>query len=178
MNYFTLILLQAAPGGDIGSIVSSLLPFILIVSVVLLVIKLRKKNSKKVFPQNVKKNKNYDSWVSEQVIPTYNNDISKPQNPIETLTPNPIIQINKEIISGITSKEFIEEMNKYKKLFEKNMLSFTEYSEMKASLINEIETKGVSGSKTDFLLDLSEIKNDILTSEEINRIKNLLGMTK
>ncbi len=47
MNYFTLILLQAAPGGDIGSIVSSLLPFILIVSVVLLVIKFRKKNSKK-----------------------------------------------------------------------------------------------------------------------------------
>ncbi len=69
-------------------------------------------------------------------------------------------------------------MNKYKKLFEKNMLSFTEYSEMKASLINEIEIKGVSGSKTDFLLDLSEIKIDILTSEDIYRIKSLLGMTK
>lgn len=77
--------------------------------------------------------------------------------------------------NSISVSIFKEQMIKYKKLYEDEMLSFTEFTQMKANYFKELEKYGIKESKSDFLLELSPlISNSTINDEDLKTIKEIV----
>jgi len=75
----------------------------------------------------------------------------------------------------VNSSDFIEHIKKLKKLYDSEVLTFTEYSEKKGQLINELKELRLLEKKEDFLLNISGLSNsNIISTEELNAIKNII----
>jgi len=78
--------------------------------------------------------------------------------------------------SFINSSDFYNILIKQKKLYDLNILSFTEFTAFKKDYINSIQGDKLTESKEDFLLGISSLVNDgILSSEELSEIKTIIS---
>lgn len=122
---------------------------------------------KTISKPSISNTNNYNN-INDNRIPTASSTVNKELKPLEVIN-------NNAQISSISVIFFIEQMIKFKKLYDNEMLSFTEYTQMKAGLFEELEKYGVKESKSDFLLELSPlVSNNMINDEDLQKIKNIL----
>jgi len=100
------------------------------------------------------------SVVSEKVN-TFQKQIDKPaEHPLETQ--------NNDI------RYIVIKILKWKELYDNQIISYSEFSDNKATLIDGLISKGINQTKEDFLLGLMPlIKDNIITDEELKKIKDI-----
>jgi len=75
----------------------------------------------------------------------------------------------------INSKEFIIYLEKIKKLYDTDILTFTEFTENKEKFINELREKKLTERKEDFMLNISGLyKSNVINDEELVLIKEIV----
>ena len=113
-------------------------------------------------PSNIK---NYDNWTPSK------NDSSSSQNK-DNWIPHSTDKNNINNSNAIIVKDFIEQLNKFKKLYDNNMLSFTEYESIKKQSINQLDSRNISEKSEDFLLELIPlIKSNVISEDDLEQIK-------
>ena len=113
-------------------------------------------------PSNIK---NYDNWTPSK------NDSSSSQNN-DNWIPHSTDKNNINNSNAIIVKDFIEQLNKFKKLYDNNMLSFTEYESIKKQSINQLDSRNISEKSEDFLLELIPlIKSNVISEDDLEQIK-------
>ncbi|MFZ4590667.1 MAG: hypothetical protein ACOYN6_06695 [Ignavibacteria bacterium] len=75
----------------------------------------------------------------------------------------------------MTSKEFADKINKYKKLMDENILNEEEYNGMVKKIIAVLSRVKISEVKEDFLFGLIPIiKNKSVSDDQFSEIKNIV----
>jgi len=78
-------------------------------------------------------------------------------------------------MKNISSKEFIAKFEKLKKLYDTSILTFTEFTEQKELVINELKNYIVEESKADFLINISVLfQQNYINDEELDKIKKII----
>jgi phosphate/sulfate permease len=75
-------------------------------------------------------------------------------------------------ISGV---DFLNSMNKFNNLFQKNVLTQNEFEKQKLKLINNLHKQNIDGTPEDFLDNiLPLLEKKILSSDEMKKIKKIV----
>jgi len=75
----------------------------------------------------------------------------------------------------LNSKEFIKYLEKIKKLYESDILTFAEFTRKKGNIINDLKGRDLSEKEEDFMLNISGLyKSNVINDEELNLIKNIV----
>jgi len=77
-------------------------------------------------------------------------------------------------MKSISSNEFAAKFEKLKKLYETNILTFTEFTEQKEQRINELKNLIIHESLEDFLIDISLFQQNYINDEELSKIKKII----
>lgn len=118
----------------------------------------------------------YKPPVISTVYTNMTNKEIKEEKPVGIETAGNVSKEEQRYQSGnISASSLKEQIVKYKRLFDNGILNYTEYSENKENIIDEIKAKGIKESKEDFLLELTPLlKENTLNESDITRIKAIL----
>jgi len=111
----------------------------------------------------------YNKWLADQI-----GNIDNSKSKVNNIN---ISYHNQDAYKSNSVKvaDFIEQLSKYKKLYDNNVLTFTEYEINKKKVIKEIEIRGIYGKNEDFLIDiLPLIKENSINDDELAEIKNII----
>ena len=130
---------------------------------------------------NLDSSQYYDNWIpsknqsssdqsNDNFIPNKNDSSSSQNN--DNWIPHSTDKNNINNSNAIIVKDFIEQLNKFKKLYDNNMLSFTEYESIKKQSINQLDSRNISEKSEDFLLELIPlIKSNVISEDDLEQIK-------
>lgn len=139
--------------------------FAIIVIIIIIVI-VASNSGKKPPPKRVITSNQEPLYMPQEQI----QKIYEPLPPPHEMEAEPEIEINKTSV-----RDFNEQVKKFKKLYDLNILTYTECSLQIDNLINQLSPDNIDESKEDFLLGLSPLLQEkILSEDNIKKIKSLI----